>query len=697
MLRTLLSFLLIAASAMAGDAWQPVTHGLPIVGVGAQTLVADRTNPSTLYAISTRGLLFKSTDGSDSWKALSAATGVYSLLIDPKDSGVLYAGTSHGVLKSTDGGATWSGANVGLPAGWPAWAHVLAIDPGNSSILYVQKWDGIFRSADGGQSWNPLNAKFYSFAEAAIPLAGNSQITALVMDPAHASTMYAVVAGMMYALFKTTDGGATWYALDITGAGTGRTAGTVALDPATSVLYLTYFDFGGGGHIVKSADQGATWTSAGAGLSGALVDVLLVDPRNAGTVYGGYWQVSSSGAVRGLARSTDGGETWSIISTGLPGTYPFTSFAFDAQGALYASFYNGGTGIGGIFKSADGGASWHGANAGPTIVNVPALALDPSKPGVIYAAAGADGVYKSADRGANWNPLGAFQYQPDHFGVWPLSALSLAVDPRNSSLLYAWTASPFACVALDNLLFKSVDGGASWNTNASPPRNPCVVDGFLSVDPLDSNTLYVAESDDFDGGSWLRKTSDGGMNWSDIWQSDEGYLLALAIDPTASTTIYAGTSSGLLKSVDGGANWNDAGLRPGVNVLAVDSLRPNVVYAATTTDDYYPSPSGFAGLFKSVDAGASWSPINTGLETLNGKGSPVTALLVDPVNPGVVFAGTAGGGVFRSTDGGEHWVPLNSGLTDLDVRYLARSKDTGLLYASTSGGVFAIPAAAGSE
>jgi photosystem II stability/assembly factor-like uncharacterized protein len=189
----------------------------------------------------------------------------------------------------------------------------------------------------------------------------------------------------------------------------------------------------------------------------------------------------------------------------------------------------------------------------------------------------------------------------------------------------------------------------------------------------------------------LYKTADGGISWRSVWQSQD-FLLALAIDPTASTTIYAGTNNGLLETTDGGSNWSHTGLHPVVNVLAIDPLNPNVVYAATTSDDFYPFPAGFAGLFKSIDAGARWSAMNSGLETLMNTGAPITALALDPANPDVVYAGTSGNGVFRTTDGGDHWCVFNDGLTNLDVHVLALAPGTpDLLFASTSGGLFVFP------
>lgn len=153
---------------------------------------------------------------------------------------------------------------------------------------------------------------------------------------------------------------------------------------------------------------------------------------------------------------------------------------------------------------------------------------------------------------------------------------------------------------------------------------------------------------------------------------------ALAVDPLTATTIYAATAAGVFKSADAGGSWSAAntGLSAGdVRALAIDPLTPATLYAGTATD----------GVFKSIDGGGSWSAANSGLTA-----SDVRALDVDPLTPATLYAGTATGGIFRSVNGGGNWSAVNTGLTDTNVQALILDPLTpATVYAGTAtGGVF---------
>jgi photosystem II stability/assembly factor-like uncharacterized protein len=188
-----------------------------------------------------------------------------------------------------------------------------------------------------------------------------------------------------------------------------------------------------------------------------------------------------------------------------------------------------------------------------------------------------------------------------------------------------------------------------WTTNGPEGGNIKA----LAIDPSALATLYAGT---YENGVF--KSTDGGATWSPANTGlTDSFVLSLAIDPVTPATLYAGTALGVSKSTDGGANWSLAstGLTSYfVRALAIDPVTPATLYAGTAD-----------GVFKSTDGGANWSLASTGLTY------EVWALAIDPVTPATLYAASWGGGVSKTTDGGGNWNPANAGLTYLWIRSLA--------------------------
>jgi len=228
--------------------------------------------------------------------------------------------------------------------------------------------------------------------------------------------------------------------------------------------------------------------------------------------------------------------------------------------------------------------------------------------------------------------------------------------------------------------------GQTWVTNG--PYGGLIT--ALAVDPKTPTTIYAGSTNFHGSGAGIFKSVNGGRNWTainnglssglnlDLFDgvglSGNLAIAALAIDPVTPTTLYAGTLQGLFKSTDAGGSWsfidpmvplNGGSQAVGqISALAIDPTTPTTLYAASSS----------AGLFKSTDGGASWTATNNGLP---GTVSQVVALAINPVTPTTLYAvmglvagsvngcGTVNGtcqDVFKSTDGGGSWGPASAGL-----------------------------------
>jgi len=671
MLHNLTRFLRAAAAFMGtlgaaySATWTPINNDLPSRNSGITAIAIDRNTPSTLYAVSNRRTIYKSTDGAATWRMVSGIVGVSSLAITPDSS--IYAATSQGVMRNTDGGGSWTLLSNGIGPTTP-WITALTVDPSMPSTIYILNTSKLLKSTDGGGSWSVL----YDFGTTNFP-------GSLVVDPVTPSTMY-VMNGIGGKIFKSTDGGVSWTQIRGATFNTGFAADAMplAIDPTdhTTLYAGSFAAFGvptpqgqpGFGTISKSSDGGSTWKIITAGIpSDAFVRSLALDSANTGVIYAGY--VRSGGG--GVLKSADAGESWQEMYT-VAGT-PSGSFIVGVAvgpGAVYAGYSDFGSGGGGLLRTADGGSTWSQANAGMPFYLVLALSSDPAGPGAIYA--GGAGLFKTVDGGATWTRESSPHIGTEaRFGFGGTDALirSMAVDFTNPDVLYANTTRPGGCVFDDKVIFKTTDGGASWTDSISPPDSGCMLGGYLIsapsplivMDPSDPHTLYLAEGEDEDGGYALLRSSDSGASWNSIWDYRNGLqsgLNLLVVDRRNPGTLYAGVGDafagapiGFFKSTDGSATWNNAGLtNTAVTVLVIDPFDPNTLYAAT--QGIYTTPRGFRGVFKSVDGGASWTPANSGLDGLAQTGVIVAAMAVDPNHRGTLYAATSGDGVYKTADWG---------------------------------------------
>lgn len=205
---------------------------------------------------------------------------------------------------------------------------------------------------------------------------------------------------------------------------------------------------------------------------------------------------------------------------------------------------------------------------------------------------------------------------------------------RDLSRGLPWRAAP--CLALTFLLLLAGCGSSdAIVVIAAHPQNPDI--------------LYVATND------YIYKTRDGGQTWENISRGmTHSRVIAMAIDPAYSATVYAGTKGdAIFKSHNGGQTWvskraglDDVTISSVVNQFVFDPQDANHLYVATTM-----------GVSESKDGGETWRKRMEGMKEV----LMVVTLCLDPTRPNIMYAGTSGG-VYRSFSGAEIWEKANEGL-----------------------------------
>jgi photosystem II stability/assembly factor-like uncharacterized protein len=624
-----------AATAVAAPAetWEAVGPW----GGGASLLAPVPGAPDNLYATTVTGAIFFTADHGLHWRLVSdqlLGDFIRDLVVDPRDPAVLYATTvlQPGVLKSVDGGASWTlragvDGRMVLPA-------ALAVDPSDSQVVFVATFRGPYRSTDAGNSWTPAGSA----------LTGQLP-RALLVDAAHAGT---VLAGTASGVWKSGDRGTTWAAAS---RGIQAQQGILALaaDPSSPGTLYAATDIG---QIYRSDDLAESWIPV------ARVSVpfngnayLLLVVAGDGSIY----------ALRGgtLARSTDRGATFSPLPLPDHATTNFTTWLVAdpvSPRRLVAAAASG------PLASEDGGASWHPASRGFTARGVGALAVGAGEPPVLWASVGAGGV-KTRLPASRW-PFANGDLPPAD-----LVAAALAADPLDRSRIWRTTPSGVA---------RSDDLGRHWSELPIPDQ--CATFRGIAIDPLRPRTLYVAGTilsslcDSHDAHSW--KSVDGGRHWLPLPIGAS----SITVDPRHPAVLYGLIPSGnaVLRSEDGGASWRN--VTPAArlvfpNALAIDPVHTsNLLLAADQ------------GLWRSTDRGATWHPIGAGAL----PAGHAVGVAVDPRTPRILYAAIAGAGIFSSPDAGATWSPLGTGLPALYLAHLLLDPtDPQHLYALTTAyGIF---------
>jgi uncharacterized repeat protein (TIGR01451 family) len=656
---------------------------------------------------------------------------VGALAIAPSDDSVVYAGTGegalsgdsyfgNGVLRSTDGGTTWSHVSGDYFQGVSV--SRLVVDPTDKSHVYaavlrgrggsrrvtVQPHSryGIWESKDGGVSWTLLREVDEAHGA-----------TDLEIDPQNPDILYASF--LSDAIYKSTDAGKTWSPImnfglpspDFTGADV--RFGLTISHPSPGgdgVLYAGFpWTDADGDHpsrLWKSTDGGASWTLLPAGDDGPqgeadAVDnycdiqctydnVVEADPTNPNVVFAageyGYDLIPQSG---GIFRSDDGGQTWKNLGWDL---HPdFHAFAWDPTKPGHVAVGNDG----GVMTSTDLGGRptretplnqnhWTELNsAGLAIAQFSSIATNPTRPTRPWGGTQDNGTQRRIDGSNTW------------FDVTSGDGGQALVDPTDWHYAYGtyYGISPY----------RFTDGGGVF-TNQTITRGINLGDRSEFYTPWVMNQLNPSQL--FLGTYRVYRTdnakapSAGDVTWKPISpdltsgcpgpapNGGRGCVIS-ALGVGGGSAAYAGTEEGYVwvspdaQTADtptwtrSDAKGKTLPNRP-VATFAVDRSDYRTAYAGYNGFDAA-TPKTPGHVFKTTDGGKSWTNITTNLPD-----SPVNSLVLDPSYPNTIYAGTDVG-PFVTYDGGAHWGKLGSGFPNVSVWQLDMDPSHRTMDAGTHG------------
>jgi photosystem II stability/assembly factor-like uncharacterized protein len=584
---------------------------------------------------------------------------VFSQAQDPFSTSTLWVGNYFGGLhRSTDFGLSWTHIPTQFSQLTVMQVAPSPHEPGRMAVATFQ--GGAFMTADG-TAWESINTGLPSLT-----------LQDIAFDPFSASRMLAATVG---GVARSGNTGQSWIVTNTINSGK-----TVLYDRwAQNRVFLGTLDRG----VFISNDGGTTWTARNAGLSSQIINHLDWE-ANGNNLY-----ASTAGGVFRLARN---GTVWQDITFNLPQTPVQMVYDQPALGRLYAVTNDG------IYHAAKSNVS-----AGWTrISEFPARYVIADEDNhTLLAASLFNRMLRTTDDGQNW--IDSDQGMQNYF----VGAMGGTLDAQNRRVIVAGT---------DNGIFRATE-----TAPATGQLQPWLHTGlFEPTFGLAGNVAFphLMFAGTERAGVW--RSEDFGLNWQ---RSSDGIvpveIFDIAQSPTASPTLYIGTSAGLFTSRDDGGSW-ELGVKDlivnRVFAVAVDPVQPGVAYFSSENGQVYRTNNdgasfqsasgvglpnedildlalvpfgrayartGSGELYASDNLGGSWTLLSGSIN------QPVLAVDYNPAFPWIVYAATQGGGLYFSDTNGAFWAPLTNGITNPFIFDVTISpNDPGVIYAASVGRVF---------
>jgi photosystem II stability/assembly factor-like uncharacterized protein len=621
-------------------------------------LAVDPRNSSVVYLGAAGGGVWKTTDGGQTWVPLTdnqPSLQIGALALDPSNPDNVYVGTDMnnellgnegmGILKSTDGGASWSqlAGPVSYGPGIEAPILSLAVSPSDGNVLLAGEQSGVYRSADDGNTWNQVVAPTTT--------AGGIQV---LFDPTNGNIAYAI----LDTVYKSTDGGNTWAPANGTGSNVLPTGTVICLGitPSNSSTLYAGTCPSSGPFMYKTVDGGQNWTALPSIATGCAW-MVRVDPTNPNVVVG---------ASAGVAESLDGGSSWKFVDAGFAGFHGGMEFSADGS-VLYMGEE------GGVWKATNVTANpWTLTDLNATLATQEfyGIAIHPTDPTKAIGGAQSNGmdIYSGA---LSWQSVVC-----DDGG-------DAAFDFMNPSTIYA-TCTP------NPVIVKSTDGGGTFSSaqdGIDASEFSAGIFPALAMDPANSQRLYVAATH-------VWQSNNGADSWTSISGALGGSSAsyeALAVAPSDSETVYLGNSLGVYVSTNAtsgsGATWSNISAGLPLNLAQCNYYGPTCVYLTRVAVDFSKASTAYATfssyvsghIYKTTNNGTSWSDISGNLPNLK-----VNDIAVDPDVPNTLYIATEQG-VYATADGGNTWNLPGTGLPNVAVTAVKLHRPTRILRAATFG------------
>jgi photosystem II stability/assembly factor-like uncharacterized protein len=658
----------------------------PFRGGRTRAATGVPSQPNVFYIGQVNGGVWKSDDYGRTWSPIfdhESTQSIGAIAVAPSDPNIIYVGSGeglhrpdlsvgNGIYKSTDAGKTWT--HLGLRDGFQIPA--LAIDPRDPNRVFAavlghpygpNEERGLFQTTDGGQTWEKTLYKDE-----------NTGASDVEIDPSNPDVIYASmwevregpwedgneVNGTGGGLFKSTDGGSTWRPL-ANGLPKDLSQLYVAIAPTDSKrLYATVGSASGALGVYRSDDAGESWSKItddprpSGRIGGGDLPIPHVDSKNADIIY-------SDSTV--TTKSTDGGKTW-FGFRGAPGGDDYQNLWINPNNPNIILLVSDQ----GALVTVNGGESWSSWYNQPT-AQIYHVAVTNTFPYRVCGGQQESGSVCISSRGNDgaityreWHPIGVIEYG------------YVAPDPLDPDIIYGGGRSEVSKFHWSTGQVQNVTPiqarNAKYRTDRTEPT---------MFSPLDPHVLYYASN-------VLFKTTDGGNSWQTISddltrenpgipasvgslvpkdaEKKRGVIYALAPSFKNINTLWAGTDDGLIwLTRDGGKKWNNITppeLTPWSKVTQISAsyFDDDTAYASVSRfrlNDEEPY------IYRTHDGGKSWKLINAGLPDI----SPVDTVREDPVHKSLLFAGTENS-VWVSFDDGDHWQSLQLNLPHTSMRDL---------------------------